>query len=196
MATLQKRIAEWTSIGKDVAQIIALMGVGLWTLFVYLRTESPSTAGQMDTTASFASSPLDDGGCELRFNFAVQNKGRTSARIERLRIRGWSLDEITARADTPRILSAHDVHGSPPIVDQGVQQTILLSELPPGEAVNDSFIILLPRGHARRVLMDGAIDVTIPGIFGSTRRSMNAYIFDRVCDISSSSADVTTARPK
>jgi hypothetical protein len=73
MATLQKRIAEWTSIGKDVAQIIALMGVGLWTLFVYLRTESPSTAGQMDTTASFASSPLDDGGCELRFNFAVQN---------------------------------------------------------------------------------------------------------------------------
>jgi hypothetical protein len=45
MATLQKRIAEWTSIGKDVAQIIALMGVGLWTLFVYLRTENPSTAG-------------------------------------------------------------------------------------------------------------------------------------------------------
>ena len=196
MATLQKRIAEWTSIGKDVAQIVALMGVGLWTLFVYLRTESPSTAGEMDTTASFESSPLDDGGCELLFKFSVENNGRTSARIERLRIRAWSIDEITARTDKPRILSGHDLQGSLPIVDQVVQQTILLREIPPGEAPNDSFIILLPRGHARRVLVDGAIDVSIPGIFRSTPRSINAYMFGTVCAASSSSAGVTTGVPK
>jgi hypothetical protein len=146
VGTLQKRIAEWTSIGKDVAQIVALMGVGLWTLFVYLRTQSPSSAGQIGATASFQSSARSDGGCELLFKFSVENNGKTSVRVERLRIRGWSIDEITARTDEPRILSPHDLKGKP-IVDQVIQQTILLREIPPGKAPNDSFIIRRPWGH-------------------------------------------------
>ena len=96
---MQKRIAEWTSIGKDFAQIVALMGVGLWTLFVYLRTESPTSAGQIVARASFESSALSDGGCELLFRFVVENNGKTSARVERLRIRGWSIDEINGPLD-------------------------------------------------------------------------------------------------
>src|SRR5262245_45519445 len=130
MSISQKRIADWMGVAKDAAQVIALLGVGLWTLFVYLKTEGPSAAGQLVTKSELVSARLQDGGCELQFQFTVENNGKTSAAIERVRVRAWDLDKVTATTEKTKILSGRDLQAGDLIDDRGFSQSILLAWIP------------------------------------------------------------------
>lgn len=173
------RFKEVVSLVKDGAQILALVGVGLWTLFVYLRTEGPLAAGQIAADASIRSAPLADGRCEVAFGITIANNGRTTLRIDRLRIQATNL--LIAPNDTAVLIDVETLKGRERIVERAIDRSSLMGDKRPGESANDWFFLVLPKGQHQRILVDATITGVVGGLLFDTPRELNAYGWTTPC---------------
>lgn len=158
-------------IAKDIAQVVALLGVGLWTLFIYFRSETPSAAGQISATSSLIRNDRN-GTTEVGMRVAVNNNGKTFFQVNAVSVRVWTV------AFTPNqsVVSVESVHQVPPLIERSFTTGSLVGRHGPGEAATDWFFVAVPSTMGDRLWIEARMIGSVPTFWGRPRyRETHAY---------------------
>jgi hypothetical protein len=89
----------WSEVVKNIAQVIAVVIAGLWTVYLFNQQEAPTLElrGTIDSNLTWAKLANSDN-CEAVMRVTFENKGKSSIDIGEVHVRGWKYRQ--EKADT------------------------------------------------------------------------------------------------
>ncbi|WP_126454405.1 hypothetical protein [Sulfuriflexus mobilis] len=160
------RLARYTDIAKNLAQILALIVAAVWTYLLFIRTEVPSLEFRANTSSSLEWHDLDSNRCIASFRVDHENTGRSSYDVAAYRWRVW---EYAAPDSGKKIdyIDLQAIQDQAPLMERVVPDEErkagpFITHYPPGTAFGHNFEWVVEKQPHRFLFF--RLDLAVDGI--------------------------------
>lgn len=185
----QQDLNTWTDTITKVAQVVAVVLAGIWTLHVFGTTEKPSLEFSGTSAIDlhwYAGS--QDSTCKVVVGISMKNDGRTAFTVEQMWVRAWYFHLSQVRAiptagqpslvDNAAILSQTPVFNASYTAAQPLMT--LVTHYPPGRQIRDELVFEVLREPEQMVLFK--VDVRTANFSEQSQFVPSAWASDKICD--------------
>lgn len=156
----RRGINVWVDTASKIAQIFAIALAGVWTYYVFFRTNAPSLESKLNVRSEiYWSNASDDKTCIGVFHAWVKNDGLSSFDIEDINLRAWLVGTdfmAGSLADSsPILLDFHHVESSDVPFYQGEPEPIksdVAAHYSPGSQNDSEIAFLFKKSPGQTVL--------------------------------------------
>jgi hypothetical protein len=138
-----KGMATWKEVSevtKNVVQIIAILMAGIWTYLVFVRTEGPLLEARASAQSDLVWYPFSTSdACLVQFSVRLDNIGKTSFRIDRVRLRAWSFDREPPTDEGMRFLDLEKIQANEPDFTKEYRSGPFIQRYAPSESFHHTF---------------------------------------------------------
>ena len=137
MSKDRRNVFDWLEVAKNIVEIVALIGAGLWAYTKYAESEAPSLEFRGDISTKLDWSPIPrSADCLGEFRVKITNNGRASFEVRSVHLRIWIAD-FPAKVGPISRLNPDQFETSAPTITETTRSKPLTGHYAPG--VSDSF---------------------------------------------------------
>lgn len=157
----ERPIRRWSLVATNLAQVVALFVVGLWTMHRFKQTEEAGLEPHMHTTIGldWVRVPGVSSECEAELSVSLENIGKTAVDISEMDVAGWLTDASpqTSRQKEPaRLITDEELRQGKSFPGGNFLSGYLIGHFPPGAKATDTLVFRLKKAKTQRVLWDVA----------------------------------------
>lgn len=141
-----------TETVKDWVQILAILVGAIWAYYKFGRIEAPSLEYRASTTGSLQFSPYSEvDGCFASFEISIKNIGKSTFKIDSVKIEGWAFDITNNDSISP--INFDLVRRNPTMIkiNENKKDSPFLGEYPPGASYLQNYWWIV-KGLSKRYL--------------------------------------------
>jgi len=174
----ERPIRRWSLVVTNVAQVIALSVVGIWTMERFKQSEEPRLEPHMQTSVAldWVRVPKVADECEAELSVKLENIGSQAIDITGMHIKGW-LSSTPRQKEDSRIVPEDELKQGEPFFNQPVATGYLVGHFPPGVRANDTLIFRFKNAPAKRAMWEVTFDTTKKMVY-----SPKGEYWDFVCN--------------
>lgn len=142
LATLKKHeqsVKHWTHSCCNIAQVVALVLVGMWTIKTFSHSEAPGLEPHMRADMDIGWKKVAKSGvCQAKLTVKIENTSKQIIRVTAMHVDGW-LSSVPMEV-FPHFSPEKELESGTHFLNQDFPENYMLGPLMPGAIAYDSFV--------------------------------------------------------